>query len=38
MKVLLRPGLTAVANSVVPVLEGGMQPRMAFSLGLETNF
>lgn len=38
VKVLLRPGLTAVANSVVPVLEGGMQPRMAFSLGLETNF
>lgn len=38
LKVLLRPGLGLVANSMVPLLEGGMQPGMAFSLGLETNF
>lgn len=38
VKVLLRPGVGLVANALVPVVRGGLQPDAAVSLGLESNF
>lgn len=37
-KVQVQPGLGLVANSLVPVLKGGLQPDAAVSLGLEYTF
>ncbi|HET6232294.1 MAG TPA: hypothetical protein VFE05_19625 [Longimicrobiaceae bacterium] len=37
VKVVLRPGMAAVANTVMPVMEGGLQPRVAVSFGLEAS-
>lgn len=37
-KVQVHPGLGVVANSLVPVLKGGLQPDAALSLGLEYGF